>query len=176
MWFVRRLSLTVFFVSLTMALALGASNLSAQQTTSVSGKITSAFTHQDSIVVGDVVGHIMSLATSEGKNVNTGEHTFMDGAKVVNMSHSDLTMGSGIHQGYIQFIKNGDTATSKWEGKVTTVLDSVSAPVTSFEGVFSYTKGTGQFENIKGNGTYSGEFTSKTGYTVDWQSDYFIEK
>ncbi len=176
MWFVRRRSLTVLFVSLVMALALSATTLSAQQTTSISGKITAAYTHQDSIVVGDIMGHIMSLAASEGKNVNTGEHTFMDGAQVVNMSYSDLTRGNGVHQGHIMFLKNGDTTYARWGGKVSTVLDSAGAPITSLEGVFSYTKGTGRFKNIKGNGSYKGKFISKTGYSVDWQSDYLIQK
>jgi len=174
MGFVKQRSLAVVFVSLVLAFALFASNLSAQETTSVSGTITAAYTHEDSIVVGD--GHILTLGTSEGKNVNAGEHTFMDGAKIVNMSYSDLARGSGVHQGHILFISDADTVYAQWEGRVTTVLDAEGAPTTSFEGTVWYTAGTGQFVNIKGRGTYKGDFTSETGWSAQWQSRYVIEK
>jgi hypothetical protein len=173
MWFSKLRNLTVFLVSF-MALVLAAANLSAQQTTAISGKITAAYAHQDSIVVGDFPGHVMSLSTSEGTNANSGDNAFMDGAKVVNLSYADLMMGNGSHLGYILFAKNGDTAYSKWEGKITTVLSAKGLPETSFEGTFTYTKGTGTFEKITGNGTYKGTFTSMTEYTVDWQSEYSI--
>ena len=175
MWYIKPRTLTMFVVGLAV-LALGAANLSAQQATTTSGKITAAYTHQDSIVVGDIEGHVMSLVTAEGKNISAGENAFMDGAQIVNLSFSDLVRGNGSHQGYIVFTKDGDAAYSKWEGEVATVLDSTGAPVTTFRGVFSYTKGAGQFEGIKGNGTYKGQFTSTTEYSVEWQSDYVIEK
>jgi len=138
--------------------------------------ITATYTKQDSIVVGDVDGHILTLGISEGNNVNTGEHEFMDGAQAVNMSYSDLIQGNGTHRGHVKFTKNGDTIYAKWEGKITTVQTSEGAPTISFEGIFEYTKGEGEFENIKGNGTYKGGFTSETEYTVEWQAEYTIAK
>lgn len=171
-----RISIWVLLTSLVLALCLGATGAAAQEPTSISGKITAAYAHQDSIVVGDVAGHNMVLATSEGKNVSTGDHSFMDGAQVVNLSYSDLTRGNGPNWGYVKFIKGADTLWAKWEGKVTTVVDSEGVPSTSIEGVFSYTKGTGELRNIKGKGAYKGTFTSMTEYSVDWQSNYFIPK
>jgi hypothetical protein len=100
----------------------------------------------------------------------------MDGAQIVNMSYNDLIQGSGVHNGYIKFTKNGDAIYAKWEGKVTTVQANEGAPTMSLEGIFAYINGTGEFENIKGNGTYKGEFISKTEYLVEWQADYSIEK
>jgi len=176
MRFIRPRRFGVSFVCLILALTFGAANLSAQKTTRVSGKITATYTNLDSIVVGDIIGHVLSLSTSEGKNVNTGEHTFMDGAQIVNMSYGDLIQGNGVHHGYIKFTKSDDAIYAKWEGKVTTVQATEGAPVTSFEGTLTYTKGTGKFGNIKGSGTYKGEFISKTEYSVEWQSDYSIEK
>jgi len=176
MWFIRVRKLGVFFVCFVLALVLGVANLSAQETTKISGKITATYTNQDSIVVGDIIGHVLFMSTSEGKNVNTGEHAFMDGAQIVNMSYSDLIQGSGVHNGYVNFTRNGDAIYAKWEGKVTTVQTAEGAPATSFEGNLTYTKGTGKFENIKGNGTFKGKFISKTEYFVEWQADYSLEK
>lgn len=176
MWFIKPRKPGIFFVCFVLALALCAANLSAQETTKISGKITATYTNQDSIVVGDIIGHVLTMSTSEGKNVNTGEHAFMDGAQIINMSYSDLIQGNGVHQGHVKFTKNGDAIYAKWEGKVTTVQTTEGAPATSFEGILTYTKGTGKFENIKGNGTFKGEFISKTEYFTEWQADYSIEK
>lgn len=167
---------TTLFIGFVIVLVFCAVGLNAQQPTKISGKITAAVTHQDSIIVGDVTSHKISLMVSEGKNVNTGESEFMDGAQIVNMSHSDLIQGNGVNQGYVRFTKGGDTTFAKWQGKITTKVMPEGNPVTSLEGTYIYIKGTGSFENIKGKGTFKGEFTSKTEYTVEWQASYFIEK
>jgi hypothetical protein len=174
MWFVKPGTLAGLIVCL--ALTFGAASLAASQVTGISGTLTATYTQQDSVVVGDANGHIMTLGKSEGKNVSKGEHEFMNGARVVNMSYSDLTKGNGAHQGYIEFELGKDAVYAKWEGKVTTVLSPEGAPVTSFAGTFKYIKGSGQFENIKGGGTFKGEFTSKTAYSVEWQGEYLTEK
>jgi hypothetical protein len=164
------------FVGLAIALTLVVVRLNAQEPTKISGTITAAATHQDSIVVGDAVGHMISLMASEGTNVNTGEHEFMDAAQVLNMSHSDLVQGNGVNQGYVRFTKNGDTTFAQWQGKITTEVGPEGNRLTGIEGTYSYIKGTGSLVNIKGEGTYKGEFTSATEYTVKWQGSYSIEK
>jgi len=167
---------TTLFIGVVIVLVFCAVGLNAQQPTKISGKITLAVTHQDSIIVGDVTGHKITLIVTEGKNVNTGEREFMDGAQTVNMSYSDLVQGNGDNQGYIKLTKSGDTTFAKWKGKIKTTVMPEGNPVTSLEGTYIYIRGTGSFENIKGEGTYKGEFTSKTEYTVKWQGSYFIEK
>lgn len=176
MRFARPLKVGVFCICLTLALILSGTNLAAQETTKISGKLTATYTGQDSIVVGDVAGHVLSLTVSEGKNANTGENMFMDGADVANMSYADFIQGNGVHQGYVKFTKDGDEIYAKWKGSVTTAAVAEGDPVTSFEGTFTYIKGSGKFKNIKGKGTYTGKFTSETEYTVDWQADYSIGK
>ncbi len=173
---IRSKKFEAIFICLILALTFGFANLSAQEATKISGKLTATYSSLDSIVVGDVAGHTLSLSASEGKNANTGENMFMDGADIVNMSYSDLTQGNGVHIGYVKFTKNGDAIYAKWEGKVTTTQAAEGAPVTSFEGTFKYIKGAGKFENIKGSGTYKGKFTSKTEYSVEWQAEYSIGK
>ena len=76
----------------------------------------------------------------------------------------------------MKLTKKDDTVFAKWKGSVMTTLSAEGTPVTTFEGSFSYIKGTGHFENIHGGGTYKGRFISKTIYTVEWEGEYFIEK
>jgi len=167
---------TTLFIGFVIVLVFCAVGLNAQQPTKVSGKITAAATHQDSIIVGDVTSHKISLMVSEGKNVNTGESEFMDGAQIVNMSYTDVIQGNGVNQGYVRFTKNGDTTFAEWQGKVETKVMPEGDPVTSMEGTYIYIRGTGSFGNIKGEGTFKGEFTSMTEYTAEWQGSYSIEK
>ena len=166
----------VFFACLVVALAFGAANLSAQDTTKVSGKMTATYTQLDSIVVGDVAGHVISLSASQGKNASTGKKAFMDGAKIVNMSYSDVTMGNGSHQGYVKFTKDDDAVYAKWMGRIATTKTPEGAPVVTFEGSFMYIKGTGKLDGITGKGSYKGAFTSKTEYSVEWQGHYILKK
>jgi hypothetical protein len=163
-------------VVLAVALVLVAVTLSAQQPTKISGTITAEATRQDSIIVGDAVNHLISLMVSEGTNVNTGEHEFMDAAQVLNMSHSDLIQGNGVNQGYVRFTKDGDTVFAQWQGKITTEVMPEGNRLTGIEGTYTYIKGTGSLLNIKGQGTYKGEFTSATEYTVKWEGSYSIEE
>jgi len=174
MQFSRPRKTATLLVSLALVLVFCAVGLNAQQPTKVSGKITAVATHRDSIVVGDVINHMISLMVSEGTNVNTGDHEFMDAAQVVNMSHSDLVQGSGVNQGYVRFTKNGDTAFAQWQGKITTEVMPEGNPFTGVEGTYTYIKGAGSLTNIKGEGTFKGEFTSPTEYTVEWQGTYAI--
>ena len=163
------------FISVALIFALAVTTL-AQEKTKIAGKITVTYTKQEKIDVGDTEGHIFPMAESEGTNVSTGKNEFMDGAQVANMSFGDLVKGNGPQQGYIKFTKNGDTTFAKWESKVTTTLSDEGTPIITFEGTFSYIKGTGQLENIQGSGTYKGKFTSETTYEWEWEGEYFIKK
>lgn len=176
MGFVRTGKSKVFFLGLGLIIALGITSIGAQEATKVSGKMTLTVTPQDSIVIGDEAGHIMTVGMSEGKNINTGDNTFMDGAQVINVSCADMTKGTGVNQGYVIFTKDDDTTYGKWEGTITTVLSAEGSPDVSIEGVVTFINGTGQFENIKGTGSYKGKFSSETEYSVEWQGEYTIAK
>ncbi len=168
--------LTALFVGLALILAFTPIMTTAQETMRIAGEIKATYTKQDTIAVGDAEGHVLSLAISEGLNVSIAEQEFMEGARTVNHSFSDLVGGNGPHQGYVEFAKNGDTAFGKWQGKVTTVISAEGAPVITFKGTTTWIKGTGKFENIQGTGTYNGAFISKTEYTVAWAGEYTIKE
>ena len=148
----------------------------AEKKHQISGKMTMTYPEQLRIEVGDTEGHTLSFGTSEGINKCTSEDTFMDGGQAVNMAFSDLVRGNGPHQGYAKFTLGEDAVFCKWEGTVTAMVREEGEPLTAFEGTYVYIKGTGQFENIQGKGTYKGQFTSKTEYTTDWEGEYSIAK
>jgi hypothetical protein len=164
------------FIGLVLIIAFIPTASMAQQMTRIAGKMKAAYTKQDSIVVGDTEGHLLTLGISEGTNVSATEHKFMEGARIINYSFGDLVKGNGSHQGYVKFAENGDTAFAKWQGKITTTLSAEGTPLVKFEGTTTWIKGTGKFENIRGTGTYKGGFISKTEYEVEWAGDYYIKE
>ncbi len=168
--------LIALFVGLALILAFTPTMTTAQEMTKIAGEIKAVYTKQDTAAVGDTEGHNLILATSEGPNVSTAAHEFMEGARVINYSFNDLVGGNGPHEGYVEFTKNGDSAFGKWQGKVTTTLSAEGVPATSFEGTTTWIKGTGKFESIQGTGTYKGEFISKTEYAVAWEGKYSIKE
>ena len=162
--------------SLVIILALGVTTSIAQQKIKVAGEHTFAYTKQNVINVGDIEGHIIMLNEFEGVNVSTGKNKFMDGAQDVAMGFSDLVKGNGTDQGYGNFSLNGDVIFWKHQGKATTTLSPEGKPVTTFEGSWTYTKGTGKYENIQGSGTYKGRLISSKIFIIEWEGEYFIKK
>ncbi len=147
----------------------------AQQATAISGKISAVYTHEDPINIGDAEGHIVTLTKSEGTNANMGKQDFMDDAKVFNIAFSDVVKGNGNHQGYVVFAKSSDTTIAKWKGMITTTSAPEGKSVTQMEGTFTYIYGTGNYKDISGSGTYKGNFTSKTEYSVEWKGEYILK-
>ena len=164
----------VVLVGFALIVALLAVPSLAGEKHKVSGKMTMDYPEQERIEVGDTKDHALTFGTANGTNECTGEHAFMDGAQVVNMAFGDLVQGSGSHQGYVKLSLGDDAVFCKWEGAVITTVPEEGAPIMSFEGTYSYIKGTGQYENIQGRGTYKGAFTSKTQYVAEWEGEYFI--
>jgi hypothetical protein len=167
---------TVLFINLVLIFALGVATSIAQQKIKVSGKHTFATTAQNKINVGDTEDHVIVLSEYEGFNVSTGKNKFMDGALDVGIIFSDLIKGNGSTQGYGNFSLNGDVIFWKSQGKAVTTLSSEGKPVTTAEGSWTYTKGTGKYENIQGSGTYKGKFFSMTISIYEWEGEYFIKK
>jgi len=168
-WFLSVIALAFFF-------GVAAAPSTAQEKIKVAGKLTAAATESYSMTVGDTEGHTFLMSKSEGVNTSTGKNTFMDGALVVNHNGADLIKGNGPHQGYIILSKDGGSGVAHWKGKVTTTMSPGNIPMTTMEGTYTYTKGTGQFENIQGGGTYKGRYISEKTYVVEWEGEYSIKK
>jgi hypothetical protein len=139
------------------------------ETARVSGKFTMHYSQHHALPTGDAAAPVLLANQAEGTNTNTGPTEYMDGAKVTSVEIADLTQGNGTHQGYITFIKNGETSVSRWSGRVHTSLGQDQQPVTTFEGSWSKTGGTGAYEGGGGAGRYKGHAVSPTEYVVEWE-------
>jgi hypothetical protein len=144
--------------------------------TKIAGKMELHFIQHETFDVGDMDGHIVSLRKAEGKNVSTGKAEFMNGARMINISFDDLVKGNGPHHGYSTLKENGDSIITKWEGEIITTLAEDGTPIPSFKGRMWWIKTTGKFENMHGEGTYQGWFTSETSYVVDWEGEYYLKE
>jgi hypothetical protein len=115
----------------------------------VGGEFNGRVVQHDTIGFGDTPGHVLALNQAKGTNRSTGATDYMDGADIVNSELSDLTMGTGTHQGYIVMAKGADSSFTRWSGKVTTRLGADKSPVTTFEGSWTKLRGT---DAIPGSG------------------------
>jgi hypothetical protein len=142
----------------------------------VSGKQTCAYNKLERIDVGDIDGHMVSFMVSEGVNVSTGNVQFFNGAQIVSVITSDIVYFNGLFQGYTKFTNKGDSLFIKFEGKINNTHSVEGNYVQSLEGTVSFTNGTGQYENIRGNGTFKGRYLSKIIYVNEWEGEYWIER
>jgi hypothetical protein len=143
---------------------------------SIAGKETMAYNKVDRVNVGDNEGHMVSLLVGEGINVSTGNDAFGDGAQVSVIVTSDMVNFKGPFQAYSIMTKKGDSVFSKAEGKIAPTVTAEGNTVLIMEGTMTFYKGTGQYENIQGNGTFKGRFFSSILYTLDWEGEYWIGK
>ncbi len=141
--------------------------------TKIAGKSNLKFTDNTIFEIGDVENHRLSLRKAEGINDSRGETGFMDGARVINISFSDVINFNGPHQGYVIMEKDGIKIISKWEGIIRTDISNEGKPVPTFKGTMEWIKTAGKYENMKGEFKYDGYFTSESEYTVVWEGEYF---
>jgi hypothetical protein len=137
----------------------------------VAGRLTMKYSQQHPLPVGDAAGPVLLANEAKGSNNNTGQTDYMNGAAVRSIEIADLTQGTGAHQGYITFSKDGDTAVDRWNGRVTTRLSADKQPITTFEGTWTKVRGTGRYEGVSGKGRYKGRMLSPTDYVVEWDGE-----
>ncbi|MGB2832373.1 MAG: hypothetical protein WBC07_05440 [Methylotenera sp.] len=141
----------------------------------ISGSAALSYSKQDASPAPSAEGHMLVFGELTGSNKNTGGTDYMSGADVTNREIGQLFQGNGPHSGYYTMSKDGNTTTALWKGDVTTVLAADGTPQTSFKGTWEYVAGTGKYNGIQGKGKYSGYFTSKTSYNVDWNGEYSLK-
>ena len=158
---------------------LAASALSSWQALAEGGKISGtaalSYSKQEASPAPSAAGHMLVFGELKGVNKNTGSSNYMSDAEATNREIGQLFQGNGPHSGYYTMSKDGNTTTALWKGDVTTVLAEDGSPRTSFKGTWEYVAGTGKYNDIKGKGKYSGYFTSKTSYNVEWSGEYLVK-
>lgn len=140
----------------------------------ISGSAALSYTKQEASLASVADGHMLVFGELTGVNKNTDGSGYMSDAEVTNREIGQLFQGNGPHSGYYTMSKDGNTTTALWKGEVTTVMKD-NMPNTSFKGTWEYVNGTGKFAGIKGKGKYSGYFTSKTTYNVDWDGEFSLK-
>lgn len=141
----------------------------------ISGSAALSYAKQEASLAPSADGHMLVFGELTGANKNTGNADYMSNADVTNREIGQLFQGNGPHSGYYTMSKDGNTTTALWRGDVSTILAEDGSPRTSFKGTWEYVNGTGKFAGIKGKGKYTGYFTSKTTYTVDWDGEYSLK-
>ncbi len=167
----KKTEVWTFLFSLILTLAF--TTAEAQQKFKIAGTGDYTMIEGQAFNINDAEGHMVRLNQAEGKNLSTGETEWMQNARAVNISFTDVTKGNGFHQGYVTVEKESDKIVSRWEGKMTTKLSDAGQPVTTFRGNMWWTDATGKYENMHGVATYKGWFTSENTYRVEWEGEYF---
>jgi hypothetical protein len=166
----------VHSILLALMFFTGITTTAAQQKYQIAGKVTQALIDIQESKLDDVLGRTLFLSKIEGVNFSTGKTEFMDGARVIAIVTSDNERFSSTFQGYSRFTKKGDVVYFKVEGNITNTQSDEGNPITAIEASFSAIKGTGQYENIRCTGTYKGKYISGYIMTLEWESEYWIEK
>lgn len=143
-----------------------------QERVKISGTFTMAYLRQERVEVPDVGAHVLAVTLAQGSNRNTGPSDFMSGSQVTIAEMLDLVQGSGSSQGYVVQSKGPDSVFVRANGQVTTTLSPQRSPITTVRGDWTFVKGAGQYNGIRGRGTFKVGFTSESEFTVDWQGEY----
>ncbi|HEV2542259.1 MAG TPA: Ig-like domain-containing protein [Methylobacterium sp.] len=99
--------------------------------------------------------------------LNTGPGTPLDGARVQWVETVTLKNGQGPVEGTITFTTPGGSTSSLYRGTVTT---DAQGRVTA-TGTYRDSAATGEFAGVKGKGTFSLAYSSKTEFSGQWQGE-----
>ncbi|AMB47163.1 MULTISPECIES: hypothetical protein [Methylobacteriaceae] len=99
--------------------------------------------------------------------INTGPGTPLDGARVQWVQTVTLKNGQGPVEGTITFTTPAGSTSSLYRG---TVATDAQGRVTA-TGTYRDSAATGEFAGVKGKGTFSLAYTSKTEFAGQWQGE-----
>jgi hypothetical protein len=134
----------------TVALFLLFATPAGAEMTKAKGQVVYHVVKAEVIKVDDVPGHVIGIVDFRGLNLlDTGEIATWT-TKVM----FDYTNGNGTHWANTQTtFEDGSITRTKGQGTTTSLPSGVS----EFKGTYNYIGGTGRWEGIKGEGTYSGK-------------------
>jgi hypothetical protein len=165
----------VLIVGLAMILWMEAGLAFAQEKLKWSIKETVAYVKREVVEVGDVKGHYAGMNQFEGSCIVAAPR-ILDGAQVTGVSFFDAIQGNGSGHGYEKVVKGPNTCITKWGMKVRPSSLPDGSPVTKWEGTFTFIKGTGELEGIRGGGTFRGTFIAKNISVTEGEGEYWIER
>jgi len=175
----RRLAMKltlVLLVSLALILVLEAGFAFAQEKIKISFRQTHATVKSESVEIGDVKGHYAGFRYYEGPVEVIEGPKALEGAQDTGISLWDMVQGNGSAHGYAKAVKGPNSVVMKHETRVRTSTSPDGTPVTTYDGSFTFIKGTGEFEGIQGGGTMRGKFISKNISVTERQGEYWIQR
>ena len=148
----------------------------ARETIQIAGRAALRRDDHSRICVDKAEGHYLCLYSFEGHNWSTGKSSFMNEATMTHWIFADAVKRNGPIQGYTTMSNQGGSVLLKLRGHWTTIESADGSPLSQFEGTFLIEKGTGQFANIEGTGTFTGKMTTPFVQVVEWEGEYSIRK
>ena len=142
------------------------------------GGYNARYTKQDMQLISDQDGHVLMVTKASGIATNPGGP--LDGFSMTEHQIADLRQGNGPQQGYVIFGKGFDPRGKDWllvriEGNVTTTLAD-GQPNTTMKGRYAIVGASGVLAGMQGKGIYSGYFTAKNKYRIDWDGTRTVPK
>jgi hypothetical protein len=133
----------------------------------IAGKQYQIETQNTAIDVDDLEGHQVGVAVSKGINFE-GDFT---GEQVTNFYTYDIVMGNGTFKGYgTHFHSNGDVHYNKYQGTITTEIVN-DKPLTTFEGTWEVSGGTGEYEDVRSEGTFKAKAIAPDISLMEWEGE-----
>jgi hypothetical protein len=154
------------------------SNLREQDKTDISGRMILTVSELKVNQVEDTENHQFMLVDFTGENRSTSKFKFLDHAQASMFVFEDRVVkenDGGLQRGYLQLSLKKDMVFIKFDGEVKFSLSDSADLVASVCGQFSFIKGTGQYEQIRGHGTYKGSFISEGTVSIEWSGEFYIE-
>jgi hypothetical protein len=154
----------VFF--LIAALILLPAAQAGEKTEKFKGRHVTQISKIDVVKVDDVEGHVIGILQRRGLDFKNGEIGIYR-----NWAYFDVIKGKGTATGYSQVTyEDGSTTFATVQG----TLEPLEGKRATGKGTFTFVRGSGRFEGIKGGGTWT--FKTFTPYTVDeTKSDAIVE-
>ncbi len=175
----RRLSMKSALGILTVValfFALEASLAFAQEKIKISFRHTHATVKSEAFEIGDVEGHYVGFRYYEGPMEVIEGPKALDGAQDTGISLWDYVQGNGTAHGYAKAVKGPNSVVMKHEAQTRTSTSPNGTRVTTYEGTFTFIKGTGEFEGIQGGGTMRGKLISRNISVTERQGEYWIQR
>ena len=155
------------FAAFAAAFAAGLSLAPLLPAVAVAMPMGGSFTGRVDSQTPQVLGPNEVKLQQTASGINTGPGTPLDGARVQWVETVTLKNGQGPVEGTITFTTPAGTTSSVYKGTVTTDAQGRVAAT----GTYRDSAATGEFAGVKGKGTFSLAYTSKTEFAGQWQGE-----
>jgi hypothetical protein len=116
--------------------------------------------------IHDSEGHVLVVSETHGYDTQRG-------STAINRFVSDLVKGNGRTFGYGAVTEpDGDVLYYSFDGKVTTSPGATGKPVTSVQGTWTGTGGTGKWAQRDAHGVYKNTVINPTTSVAEWEGTW----